>query len=315
MRPFRLLPVSDEIKEAESARREPVVSERPFTSAMLDVPAARTSSLPGELPATPAARGPVTPVLPSTPVSLRDLMPAAVKVKDNVGRSLVIPAAAKSRKRELETRNRPARRLHPHLRSAIPLLMALLILGGTLLVWLPLSGGQSSFLLTPGFSNLLPFVPFAAQFQAHQSDQNTSSTPAAAGPSNNNLPHSQYVAMAEQDAIDVGISPTYFVRQINLESGFNPNAVSPGGAVGIAQFMPSTAAGLGIDPWNPVQALKAAAQMMANSYHTYGDYAKALAAYNAGSASLQRAVNSCGANWLSCMSPETQHYVAVIMGP
>ncbi len=79
-----------------------------------------------------------------------------------------------------------------------------------------------------------------------------------------NLPKSQYIAIAQQDAANAGISPDYFVRQINQESGFNPNAYSPAGAEGIAQFEPGTAAGLGINPWNPVQALQAAAHMMAN---------------------------------------------------
>ncbi len=130
-----------------------------------------------------------------------------------------------------------------------------------------------------------------------------------------NLPKSQYVAIARQDAIAVGISPDYFVRQINEESGFNPNSVSPSGAVGIAQFLPSTAAGLGVNPWDPIQALRGAARLMANYAHNYGgDYAKALAAYNGGSGTLQYAVTNCGANWLNCLPGETRHYIYVIMG-
>jgi len=129
------------------------------------------------------------------------------------------------------------------------------------------------------------------------------------------LPKSQYVAIAQQDAIAVGISPDYFVRQINNESGFNPNADSPAGAVGIAQFLPGTAAGLGINPWDPIQALREAAQLMANYAHQYGgDYAKALAAYNGGTGTVQNAVNNCGANWLNCLPGETRHYIYVIMG-
>src|SRR5258708_30824878 len=94
------------------------------------------------------------------------------------------------------------------------------------------------------------------------------------------VPKSAYIAIAQEDAINAGISPDYFVRQINLESGFNPNASSPMGAEGIAQFMPGTAAGLGINPWNPDQALNAAAHMMAVYSKTYVvDCAKALAAY------------------------------------
>src|SRR5206468_2883897 len=129
------------------------------------------------------------------------------------------------------------------------------------------------------------------------------------------LPKSQYVAIAQQDAIAAGIPPDYFVRQINAESGFNPNSVSPSGAVGIAQFMPSTAAGLGINPWDPIQALRGAAQLMASYFHKYGsDYAKALAAYNGGSGNIQFAVNNCGANWLNCLPGETRRYIYTIMG-
>ena len=130
------------------------------------------------------------------------------------------------------------------------------------------------------------------------------------------LPTSAYVAIAQQDAINAGISPDYFTRQINLESGFNPNASSPSGAVGIAQFLPGTAAGLGINPWNPNEALNAAAHLMASYAKNYGgDYAKALAAYNGGSGTVQYAINACGAaNWMNCLPGETRNYIRLIMG-
>jgi soluble lytic murein transglycosylase-like protein len=129
------------------------------------------------------------------------------------------------------------------------------------------------------------------------------------------LAKSQYVAIAQQDAAAVGIPPVYFERQIQQESGFNPNAVSPAGAVGIAQFLPGTAAGLGINPWDPIQALNGAAKLMANYARQYGgDYAKALAAYNGGSGTVRYAVNNCGTNWLNCLPGETRHYIYVIMG-
>ncbi len=130
------------------------------------------------------------------------------------------------------------------------------------------------------------------------------------------IPDSPYVDIARQDAIDAGISPVYFVRQINQESGFNPHDLSPAGAEGIAQFMPSTAAGLGIDPWDPIQALRGAAQLMARHLRYYdGDEAKALAAYNAGRGRVASAVNGCGADhWLDCLPGETRHYIYRIMG-
>lgn len=124
-----------------------------------------------------------------------------------------------------------------------------------------------------------------------------------------------YMSIARQAAVNAGISPDYFVRQIQQESGFNPNAGSPAGAQGIAQFMPATAASLGINPYDPVQALDGAARLMASLNAQFGgNYAKALAAYNAGAGAVNSAVAQGGGNWLSYMPAETRNYVAVIMG-
>ncbi len=68
-----------------------------------------------------------------------------------------------------------------------------------------------------------------------------------------------YHQLARQDATNEGISADLFVTQIQVESGFNPNAVSPAGAIGIAQIMQSTADGWHIDPHDPVASLSAAA--------------------------------------------------------
>lgn len=119
-----------------------------------------------------------------------------------------------------------------------------------------------------------------------------------------------YVTPAVQAALTAGINAVSFVRQIQRESGFNPRAISPAGAQGIAQLMPGTARGLGVDPWDPPAALKAAAQLMAQYHQRYdGDDAKALAAYNAGPGALEQAIQRCGDRWLWCVSPETRQYV------
>ena len=124
-----------------------------------------------------------------------------------------------------------------------------------------------------------------------------------------------YVGMARQAAIDAGISPDAFQRQIQQESGFNPGAGSPAGAEGIAQFMPGTAASMGVNPYDPSSALPGAARLMAGLAAQFGgDYSKALAAYNAGPGAVQSAVAQGGASWLSFMPAETQNYVAIIMG-
>jgi soluble lytic murein transglycosylase-like protein len=123
-----------------------------------------------------------------------------------------------------------------------------------------------------------------------------------------------YINLARADAVAAGIDADCFQRQINQESGFNPGALGADGEVGIAQFMPSTAAGLGIDPADPVQALKGAAQLMGRFYRKYGDYSMALAAYNAGSGTLAGVVRRCGGSWRSCLPRGTQAYIRIVMG-
>lgn len=117
-----------------------------------------------------------------------------------------------------------------------------------------------------------------------------------------------YQNIARQYAQQYGIDPSVFVNQIRAESGFNPNAVSPAGARGIAQIMPATARGWGVNPDDPVAALDAAAKNMARYVKSYGgDYRKALAAYNAGPGAVQK---------YGGVPPykETQNYIKKILG-
>lgn len=123
---------------------------------------------------------------------------------------------------------------------------------------------------------------------------------------------SDYRTIAWNDAISAGIPANLFVKQIDAESHFNPYAVSPAGAIGMAQFMPETAQGLGIDPWNAEQSLQGAAQLMSHYVNKYGDYHLALAAYNCGSGCLQSAINNCG-YYYWCLPPETRHYIDEVM--
>ena len=118
----------------------------------------------------------------------------------------------------------------------------------------------------------------------------------------------QLVSIARQKAIANGIDPDIFVRQIQQESGFNPNATSGAGAQGIAQFMPDTAKGVGLsNPYEPITALDAGAKYLASYYKRYGDYPQALAAYNAGASNVDK---------YGGVPPfkETQNYVSSILG-
>ena len=124
-----------------------------------------------------------------------------------------------------------------------------------------------------------------------------------------------YQVYAQSVARQYGLNPTIFVNQIQAESNFNPKAVSPSGAIGIAQFLPSTAASLGIDPWDPVASLNGAAKLDASNLKAYGgDYSKMLAAYNAGGGTVAYAVSNYGSSWLYAMPLETQRYVHQILG-
>jgi len=103
------------------------------------------------------------------------------------------------------------------------------------------------------------------------------------------------------------VSAALLAGQLMAESGFDPNAGSPAGAQGIAQFMPSTAAAYGLtDPFDPVAAIDAEAHLMSDLLRQFGSPELALAAYNAGPAPVE----AC-----HCVPayPETQAYVTRIL--
>lgn len=115
--------------------------------------------------------------------------------------------------------------------------------------------------------------------------------------------------MAWDAAVAAGIDPFLFVAQIDQESQFVPTARNQSsGAAGIAQFMPATAAGFGIDPMDPAAALPAAARYMRQLLDTYGgDEALALAAYNAGPGTV------AAAGGVVPQNAETPGYVSGIL--
>jgi peptidoglycan DL-endopeptidase CwlO len=85
-----------------------------------------------------------------------------------------------------------------------------------------------------------------------------------------------------------GISPNLLAAVAKQESGFNPNAGSGAGAQGLMQFMPSTAKGLGVNPYDPASAIDGAARMLQGLTQKFGSTDLALAAYNAGSGAVQK---------------------------
>ena len=86
----------------------------------------------------------------------------------------------------------------------------------------------------------------------------------------------------ERAALRAGVDPALLASLVWAESGFDPGVVSHAGAIGLGQLMPGTAAGLGVDPWNPEQNLDGAARYLAEQLDRFGSPELALAAYNAG---------------------------------
>lgn len=105
--------------------------------------------------------------------------------------------------------------------------------------------------------------------------------------------------------------PTIFVKQIRQESGYQVNVISSAGAIGIAQFEMETASSLGVNPYNPDSALMGAAKLMVSYIHKYHSYALALAAYNAGSSTVDSCLNT--PNWYDCLPLETEKYITAIL--
>ncbi|MBW4091919.1 MAG: lytic transglycosylase domain-containing protein [Proteobacteria bacterium] len=99
-----------------------------------------------------------------------------------------------------------------------------------------------------------------------------------------------------------------------VESHNNPNAVSPAGAEGKFQFMPSTARAYGLaNPFDPVAAARAATRMLHDLLRHYGgNLTKAVAAYNWGSGNLDRDIRQHGAAWRNFLPKETSDYIGRI---
>jgi soluble lytic murein transglycosylase-like protein len=102
----------------------------------------------------------------------------------------------------------------------------------------------------------------------------------------------------------------FFANLIWQESRLRDNAVSPKGALGIAQFMPKVAVASGLEnPFDPLQALSASARLLRELRDQFGNLGFVAAAYNAGAKRVSE--------WLlrgRTLSRETRGYVMDVTG-
>ena len=84
------------------------------------------------------------------------------------------------------------------------------------------------------------------------------------------------------------VDPALLAAVAKTESAFNPNAVSHVGAQGLMQFMPATAAEIGVDPSDPASAIDGAARYLRTSLDQFGSAELAIASYNAGRGAVSR---------------------------
>lgn len=124
-------------------------------------------------------------------------------------------------------------------------------------------------------------------------------------------PPAQYADMIAQAEARHGIPADMLARLLYQESRYRADIISgktrsPVGALGIAQFMPATAAEMGINPLDPAQAIDGAARYLARLFSIFGNWSEALAAYNWGQGNVKR-------KGLAAAPAETRTYYTAIL--
>ena len=105
-----------------------------------------------------------------------------------------------------------------------------------------------------------------------------------------NASDTDYKAIIEDAATKYNVPAKLIESVIKHESGFNPLAVSPAGATGLMQLMPSTAKYLGVtDATNPTQNIMGGTKYLRQMLDKFnGDLSLVLAAYNAGPGNVSK---------------------------
>ncbi len=189
-------------------------------------------------------------------------------------------------------------------------------------------GSAQELLAQPIPAPAVPARPAGASAREPAVPPVAEQTPATGWPFSNPAPrllavlerspaYKRVLPLVEDVARQLGLEASLMVALIAAESGFNPRAVSPKGAVGLMQLMPGTAQRYGVRPqegmsleerlMQPEINLRAGATFLRDLLLMFpGRLDLALAAYNAGPGAVQRAGQRIP-NY-----PETQNYVRVV---
>lgn len=103
------------------------------------------------------------------------------------------------------------------------------------------------------------------------------------------VPDSKFSELIDRFAAERGLDPLLVQALMQVESGYNPNALSQKGAMGLMQLMPDTARELSVeDPWDPEQNVRGGTAYLKRQLDRFGNIEWALAAYNAGPEAVNR---------------------------
>ena len=117
-------------------------------------------------------------------------------------------------------------------------------------------------------------------------------------------------AQIEAEAALHGLPPAFLARLLWQESRFDPNAVSPKAARGIAQFIDSTARLRGLeDQFNPAESVEKSAEYLGEMTRRYGNVGLAAIGYNGGERRAEGWIARTGG-----LARETRAYVAIVTG-
>lgn len=111
--------------------------------------------------------------------------------------------------------------------------------------------------------------------------------------------------LIDETALRHGVRPAFVHAIVAAESGYDPRARSPKGAIGLMQLMPGTASDLGVrDPWDPAANVDGGVRFLAELLAEFGNAELALVGYNAGPEVVRR-------RWR--IPEETRVYVRSVM--